>query len=283
MRKTILLVLLCSALFSQAQAPWRARLFVHFETNGVLPPSTDTLWFGCDSLGNEGYQPNLDVLDSFDSSQENKVYFIDETAQTQFGHPTPHTLTKSIKAFNKNGILTFKVKAFGYVHAISWDTTEFIYEQPDFNLNNVYVKCIGCYAGSWEIEEKGIFARYPDGTPTFGSKNSMNIKQGAYMRIDVILRFKDTSSVGINENHGYNQLFKLAGNPVYDEIRIRFNESFSGRILLFDNIGRVVLQTIAVSDIEKTISATHLSNGIYYLQLTNHNNQSTKPIKLFKQ
>ena len=81
MKLKILLCLMLLSSVCSAQPPWRAKLFVHFlDSNNQIV--TDTVWFGCDSLGAEGFQSGLDVIDT--SLQWNKVYSADELIKTKF-------------------------------------------------------------------------------------------------------------------------------------------------------------------------------------------------------
>nr|MCU0423344.1 hypothetical protein [Bacteroidia bacterium] len=41
-------------LSTQAQIPWRAKIIGHFWDHDSQAVFLDTLWFGCDSLGDEG-------------------------------------------------------------------------------------------------------------------------------------------------------------------------------------------------------------------------------------
>ncbi|MFN3446103.1 MAG: hypothetical protein ACK44D_10200, partial [Bacteroidia bacterium] len=125
--KFTLLFIVFSAICN-AQAPWKAKLFVHYYEDPTGKTITDTIWFGCDSLGADGYQAGLDVVDTiFD---QNKTLFSDPLAQSQLGLPSQYNLKTNIKAFNQNGTVSYKLMANGWVFALSWDTTDFIYEQP---------------------------------------------------------------------------------------------------------------------------------------------------------
>jgi len=77
-------ILLCLMLLSSvcsAQAPWRAKLFFHFlDSNNTIV--TDTVWFGCDSLGDIGFQQGLDVFDTI--VKPNKVLGFDSLVQIQY-------------------------------------------------------------------------------------------------------------------------------------------------------------------------------------------------------
>lgn len=272
-------ILLCLMLFSSvcsAQAPWRARLFVHYSEDPTGKVITDTVWFGCDSLGAEGYQVGLDVVDTV--YDQNKTFFSDPLAQSQLGLPSHYNLKTNIKAFNKNGTTSFKLKANGWVFAVSWDTTEFIYEQPDFKLIGTVLKCRDCYISAWELESYGVFGIYADGTPTFGGRDSTDILQGNGMELEIVIYFKDTNTVGLKDfaiNHS------LSENPVTNNISINFKEPFLGYITILNSLGQVLYTSYIQNQNNHIIDVDHFASGVYYLQISTPEIQS-KPIKLLK-
>lgn len=280
MKLKILLCLMLLSSVCSAQPPWRARLFVHYSEDPTGKVITDTVWFGCDSLGAEGYQVGLDVVDTI--YDQNKTFFSDPLAQSQLGLPSHYNLKTNIKAFNKNGTTSFKLKANGWVFAVSWDTTEFIYEQPDFKLFSAVLKCYDCYLGLWERELYGIFGRYTDGTPTFGGRDSIDILQGNGMELEIVLRFKDTSTVGFSEAERKNFVnFELQENPVTNKVSINFKNNFTGSISLSNNLGQILYTSNIQNQTNHNCNIEHLRNGIYYLQISTPEIQS-KPIKLLK-
>ncbi len=263
-----------------AQAPWRARLFVHYSEDPTGKVITDTVWFGCDSLGAEGYQVGLDVIDTV--YDQNKTFFSDPLAQSQLGLPSHYNLKTNIKAFNKNGTTTFKLKANGWVFAVSWDTTEFIYEQPDFKLFTTNLFCKDCYLSTWEREQHTLMSRNAEGSHKFYGRDSIDVLQGNGMELEIVLRFKDTSTVGLKSFVSAKPIgYILNENPVAKEIIISFENHFTGEIYLLNNLGQV-LQTIKIQN--QTIAnfaVDYLTNGIYYLRISK-NETLSKPIKLLK-
>jgi hypothetical protein len=118
----IITLLLAFVTYTNAQAPWRAKLFVHFlDSNNQMV--TDTVWFGCDSLGDIGYQAGLDVIDT--SMQRNKVYSSDNLVKSQFNTDCANLKT-NIQAFVPRSS-TFLFYALGNPVSISWDTSDFRY------------------------------------------------------------------------------------------------------------------------------------------------------------
>ena len=129
--KPFTLLLLFGLFFSlnvQAQKPWRAKLFVHFlDSNNQIV--TDTVWFGADSLGDAGYQPGLDVIDT--NLQWNKVYSSDELIKVQCNTDCAN-LKVNIEKFTKN--ITLDFFCLGNPVSISWDTLDFFYRDSIYPL-----------------------------------------------------------------------------------------------------------------------------------------------------
>lgn len=276
MKFKFILLFITFSVICNAQASWKAKLFVHYYEDPTGKTITDTIWFGCDSLGADGYQAGLDVVDTI--FEQNKTLFSDPLAQSQLGLPSQYNLKTNIKAFNKNGTVSYKLMAYGWVFALSWDTTDFMYEQPDFRLIGASLKCYGCNIGTWERYSYGIFGSYDDGTPTFGGRDSVDILTGNNMQFDIILYFKDTNTVGLNE---FPLNFTLNQNPVHNEIVLHFKEHITGNITLTNNLGKVVYSSNLQNQIKYNFDVTNLVSGLYYLSVSNNQTQS-KPIKILK-
>ena len=64
---TILLFSISFFCFSQ-NFPWNAKFIISYPLN---PAIADTVWFGCDTAGADGYQVGLDIIDTaFNDSLE---------------------------------------------------------------------------------------------------------------------------------------------------------------------------------------------------------------------
>lgn len=122
--KTLFFPLLLFLAFTcNAQSPWRAKLIIYFEDSASnLHP--DTIWFGCDSLGADGFQEELDVFDTR-NPQMNQVTGFDSVTNIQF---PGKTLRTNIKAFAFDKGFSFQVKCNGTVKYIKWDSLEFKYQ-----------------------------------------------------------------------------------------------------------------------------------------------------------
>jgi hypothetical protein len=277
MKKAIILpfVFLCLNLF--AQAPWRAKLYVHFSTVTGNNLVTDTVWFGCDSLGAEGYQTGLDQLDT--ALADNKVFFEDAIVKNQLGLNTPYNLNKSIKAFKRNGDVTFRIQAFGQVESISWDTADFIYNSTDFGLFTCGIRGLNCYLGLWDRTEYPLLSRNGQNRH-FRATDSLQILQGFDMLIDFIIRFKDSTTGLIDRKEIANDVF--IQNPIIDdklEVSL-FNNNYT-HASVYNQLGQLVWQQ-TITQTQNTWDVSSLPNGIYLITF-NNNTQQTKPIKLLKQ
>ena len=274
MRTLPFLLILCTTI-AQAQVPWRAKLFVHFSTSNEFV--TDTIWFGCDSLGAEGYQEGLDQLDTI--LNENKVFFEDEIVRNQLGLNTSYNLNNSIKAFKKNGEVTFRIQAFGQVEAISWDTNDFIYNSKDFELYSCGIRGIGCYLGLWDRTQHALLTREGQNR-FFGRKDSLIILQGFDMLIDLIIRLKDTTTgLTVNNNSTLGASFQ---NPVINnKLEVTLLQNEYNEVSIYNQLGQIVWQQ-AITQTQHTWDVSTLTNGIYFIAF-NNNTLQTKPFKLLKQ
>lgn len=276
MKSRFLLFLIMLSSICSAQAPWRARLFVHYSDDPTGKTVTDTVWFGCDSLGAEGFQPGLDVLDTV--YEQNKTFFSDPLAQTQLGLPWQYNLKTNIKAFNKNGTVSYRLKANGWVFAISWDTTEFLYEQPDFKLFTINLFCKDCYLSTWEREQHTLMSRNADGSHKFFGRDSIEVLQGNGMELEIILNFKDTNTVGGKE---INLNYTLMENPINKSVNVNFQESFTGKAIITNNLGQILHASDIQNQNSHIINVEYLTSGVYYLLISTPEIQ-IKPTKLLK-
>ncbi len=81
---------------------------------------------------------------------------------------------------------------------------------------------------------------------------------------------------GINEI-GKNS-YSFYPNPAKEKIFIEFIDEFSGYITLFDVTGKQVRSINSNHQLSVILNIDDLLPGLYFLQLTNNENQSTKPI-----
>ena len=72
-------------------------------------------------------------------------------------------------------------------------------------------------------------------------------------------------------------------NPVNDCIHIEFNANFDSNVtvLLYDATGKLIYEAINNASNIRSIPATDLSTGVYFLQLTNGSTEVTERIMVF--
>jgi hypothetical protein len=123
MKTLIFPLFLLLSFVSNAQSPWRAKLIIYFEdSSSNLHP--DTIWFGCDRLGDDGFQEGLDVFDNR-TPQMDQVTGFDSVTNIQF---PGKRLRTNIKAFKFDKGFNFQVRCNGIVKYIKWDSLEFKYQ-----------------------------------------------------------------------------------------------------------------------------------------------------------
>lgn len=133
MKKVLfLLIIFLSTNNIYAQKTWRAKLYVHF-LDSANKIRTDTVWVGCDTAGGDGFQAGLDVFDTIGANY--KILSHDSLVQVQYGTDCGNVKT-NIKKFSYTPV-SFDFYAMGKIVSLSWDTTDFIY---DDSLNKYYLE-----------------------------------------------------------------------------------------------------------------------------------------------
>jgi hypothetical protein len=292
----ILLITYCLMLPSllQAQPPWRAKLFMHFlDSNNQI--ATDTVWFGCDSLGAEGYQPGLDSVVT--NLQWNKVYSTDDLVKAQFGTDCAN-LKRNIIGFKKQKS-SFRFYAFGKPISMSWDTMDFRYFDPSYWLSYVEIKPANGYINNIDQQY------YEVAGDNYFIINGQYIFRGFWVHpVDSIRLFPESLHSGCSFSNyvfefyiniimgprfviGVDELLRegklsIYPNPFIDKLFIRQNKGIEfSEISLYDMQGGQVLKSNINVDI--TIFDTdRLPAGIYYMTFKENNIEIYKPIKLIK-
>lgn len=279
----LILLLIGTFLFTitnstQAQTPWRAKLFVHFlDSNNKIV--TDTVWFGCDSLGDIGYQQGLDIFDT--AVTQNKVLGFDSLVQIQYKTGCAN-LKQNVKQLKK-GVTDFTFYAFGRVVAMSWDKLDFLYNPDTLHwLTFAYLISKNSYLRVFDNNEADIcylvgttlkFALY-DSIRAFGEGMlplECNYQSKiTHLRLLVNFGYYD-SSIGLKKSslNGAD----IYPNPVNRILHVSFNKLFSGVLQVITPLGfQVMSQDINASDYSE-IDLSSLSNGLYYINFTDKKNQ----------
>jgi hypothetical protein len=296
--KPIALFLLFMMLFSlgsNAQKPWRAKLFVHFlDSNNQIV--TDTVWFGTDSLGDVGYQPWLDVIDT--NLQRNKVYSSDELIKTQYNTDCANLKVNIIKFKKREN--TFKFYAFGNPVALSWDTTDLKYYDSSFTIT--YLDIIAYNGYIFDID-RYIFRIIKDSYTmvngdyeyvgsTVSEIDSIRIiremRQGSICRTkNEFFEFDINFIMGLRFDVGIaeiNPLPELIVYPVPFNNFLNIENKIGNKLLkikIYDLTGRLVFEApLNNSDIR--VDTIYLPSGVYYLKLYDEVTALNKPLKIIK-
>lgn len=292
----ILVLISCLMLSSllQAQPPWRAKLFVHFlDSNNQI--ATDTVWFGCDSLGAEGYQVNLDSLTT--KLQWNKVYCADDVVKNQFSTDCAN-LKQNIIGFKKQKS-SFRFYAFGKPISMSWDTLDFRYFDSSFKLSNIDILPVNGFVH--EIDGKG----WGIGGDSYVKIGNNYYYQGfSCNKIDSIRVLPETLINGCNitsdgfvfdieiyigwwDFTGFDDLFAASSvtaypNPFNNKIFIE-NDSpnfKTEKVAMYDINGNEIISSVLAGKNE--METSEIKPGLYFLYILNDQPINTKPIKMIK-
>lgn len=292
MKKILLLTFVLFAANSFAQKPWRAKLFIHFlDSNNKAV--TDTIWFGLDSLGDEGYQEGLDVFDTDD--EVNTILSHDSLVQNQFNTYCGN-LKYNIKKMNY-GVTTFDFYALGRIMSMSWDSLDFLYEDTlnQFFLQSAWLTTNSGFLGNIDRDNYSIISRYVD--------------KNYYLR-DSILAFSESPRKTCNRNNwiynfklnvGFVQRLRYVGvndipindltvypNPFSNNIYLSFkNEAFVNKlnIKIYTNVGLLIKEILINSS--NNFSYTNLNleelvEGIYIMTIEDETNRKVSYHKMIK-
>lgn len=289
--KTLLLI----SIYSHAQAPWRAKLFVHFlDSNNQIV--TDTVWFGCDSLGAEGFQPGLDVIDT--NLQWNKVYSADDLVKSQFNTDCANLKTNII-GFNKKES-SFKFYAIGNPISISWDTLDFMYFDTTFRLSYTEISTVNGYINN-------IDQRYYNVT-----EDSYEIIGGQYVfrefwvnPIDSVKIIPESLHDGCDfssysfefniniilgprfsirlEELMQQEVLNLYPNPANDYLYVSLAKPASNiQINIFDLMGKLIVSKEIKENTQLIQMPLDMSDGSYIMQITTDNYTARKRFVVVK-
>jgi hypothetical protein len=293
MRYNLLLgVFLLIGLTTFAQAPWRAKLFVHFkDSNNKIV--TDTVWLGCDSLGDVGYQPGLDVIDT--NLQWNHVYSADNMVKTQYNTDCAN-LKRNIIGFKKKQS-SFGFYAIGNPVSMSWDTMDFRYFDSTYRLSLIEIRPVNGYVNGIDglyytiaqdnyylIGGKYIYNRFRM------SKDSIRLLPESLLAECYFSQMIFSFSINIYMgwlNVGYNKESNYINgiiypNPFSNKIFIEQSIQEPMEAIIFSSEGQIEYRQNIISN-KIAIDTEGLKPGIYFIQLSNNNtNHNYKPIKLIK-
>jgi hypothetical protein len=276
--KSLALPLIFGLLFSlntSAQKPFRFKLIAYFEDISDFSIHTDTLYFGCDNLGGEGYQDGLDILDTV--MKPNSWYVVDTIIKKQLNLNSSLNTKKNIKNFGFNKGIGWQTYFNSTLVAIKCDTNELIYNESKKALLGVGISCYGCSIGVWHSESGSLGPiRWYNGIPYF-YQDSIAILESSN-EIKVSLFMIDSMPTGVDKTNNDIQL--LTENPVNENLQIHLNNRFSGQLVLTDVIGN----TNANWAIEQAtphslqLDFKSIKSGFYYLMFIPHNPTYNKSV-----
>ncbi|MCG9879784.1 MAG: T9SS type A sorting domain-containing protein [Bacteroidia bacterium] len=288
-------LLLVITLFSNAQAPWRAKLFVHFlDSNNQIV--TDTVWFGCDSLGAEGFQPGLDVIDT--NLQWNKVYSADEIIKSQFNTDCANMKTNIIGFKKKES--SFKFYAIGNPISISWDTLDFMYFDTIYRLSYTEIRTANGYINNidqryYNVTEdnyKIIGGQYIFNGFWVNPNDSVKLLpeslHGACVFSNYAFEFNINLIMGPRFINGIYELVQqgvlnVYPNPFSNKLMVyQIGTADFSEIILYDMHGKELFKKPLENDVT-LFDTANLPAGIYYMTfMQNNNSKLYKPFKLIK-
>lgn len=295
--KKLLITTLIFVLFQtiHAQQPWRAKLFVHFlDSNNQIV--TDTVWFGCDSLGAEGYQPGLDVIDT--NLKWNKVYSADELIKVQYNTDCANLKT-DIRKFDTINGMKFNFYCTGNPVSMSWDTSDFIYQiDSTYRIHGAILKSINGYLFGIDATS------YIIGGDSYKKVNGEFIYLGfGFSSIDSISVYPESQLSECHIKYGFNFNLEIGtGWAKLTGLIERLTESsniypnpFSDKIYIETKIINAVSKKYSITSLHgiemmtgelienrAVIDTSHLISGIYFITVIDNNVVHTKPYKLIK-
>jgi hypothetical protein len=223
-------------------SPWTAK-FVVTHPNGI---DTDTVWFGADTAGAFGYQLGLDVLDT-NLSAPIRILAFDQVVEDSFGFGTCANLSRDIKGFKTGWYeFTFYVvsdtssSAFGGMAKISWDSTDFMFQNDSFSLDEAYMVSEYGYLNVIDgtiISISGI--KTFDSTRFYTSGNINLINDGIafecnsphiVMKLTLTILFNYYQWVGIGEAFEL-KILNIHPNPARDYVIIQLPSDLTGGII----------------------------------------------------
>jgi hypothetical protein len=274
-----------------AQKPWRAKLFIHFlDSNNKLV--TDTIWFGLDSLGDEGYQEGLDVIDTVGSV--NKILSHDSLVQNQFNTDCGN-LKYNIKKI-KYGETRFDFYAMGRIMSMSWDTLDFLYEDTlnKYFASNCILRAYNGYIGGIDrvqfflmaAEKNKIYFSKRDSIEAFAESplSNCNRQFNVFAFSFTVAFFDKLRNLSIKETEKTN--FLISPNPFKDNVKISFkNEAFHNKLNLkvHSITGKLVKETyLSINGNVANIDLVDLEEGIYILSIEDETNCKVSYHKIIK-
>lgn len=283
--KPLTLLLLFGLFFGlnvQAQKPFRFKLIAFFEDISDFSIHTDTLYFGCDSLGGEGYQEGLDILDTQDINQPNNWLISDTIIEKQLNLKYKANTKQNIKAFNFNNRVTWKTTFNATLFAIKFDSTEMVYKDQSRYLRNAGINCNGCSISSWHKDYEVFIVNWEDNNTGYFYSDSIEILETNYT-MNIFCRINDSLLSGLDEKN--IQLNLLSENPVNEYLQMQLNNNLTGQLILTDVAGSTIANWVIQQNYKQPIQLDFrtIKSGLYYLTfIPDHVEYQKSVLKILK-
>lgn len=295
--KTILFLVFGGAFnWCYSQPPWHAKLFIHFiDSNSQVV--TDTVWFGCDILGAEGYQEGLDMIDTL--LVDNHVYSGDALIQ---GHSNTGcaNLKVNIREFNTKDGMKFQFYTTGKPFSISWDTSDFVYQIDSiYRINEISLSTKSGFFYAWDA------VQYLIGADRYSRINNEFIYNGFRFETDSIRIIPETLVNGCSEDitfsfelemrMGWYKFTGLDSRMIYMEAKVYPNPFEDRLIIELDKISPFNVKSYTIFSLHgdeiisgqitsehSEIETSELKPGFYFITFYNNHSSTSKHLKLLK-
>jgi hypothetical protein len=261
-------LLLFLAFASNAQSPCRAKLIIYFEdSSSNLHP--DTIWFGCDSLGDDGFQEGLDVFDTR-TPQMDQVTGFDSVTNIQF---PGKRLRTNIKAFKLDEAFNFEVQCNGIVKYIKWDSLEFKYQSDKvIRLSASIVALPGVSFDIWHKNEITLTDSWTQLT-----SDMIEVLEGGEwlnfnLRIYLTSIYSSLPEFGFIEN-------KLSLKQINgDKFMLSSESILEGELSIYSLSGQVIEKQTLQNCLSKEFDLSGLPPGLYLVQYIDTNTKFSHKI-----
>jgi hypothetical protein len=286
--KTICILAILMPLFLIAQNPWTGKLYLHFldSNNAAL---TDTIWFGCDSLGGVGYQSGLDKIDT--TVTANKAIGSDSQIRTAFNTGCVN-VKQNVLGFALNNVVRFPFYSFGKIVGISWDTLDFVYPTTDdttYKFRSIILKSTNAFLFAIDIYDYILYDSYNlnwkggnfsihDSIPVIADGNPAMSCSYPYQTGEFMLEvWMGKFNVGLDELHPKSD-WTIYPNPTINSLYIKSENADKTIVTITDIYGNIHINTVLLLSNVHEIDTKILPVGIYFLTLQTPSKKSTHKI-----
>ncbi len=295
----------CHFLFAQNVEPWNSKFIV--SANGF----SDTVWFGCDSLGAFGFQSGLDLLDDSGNTAPLRIISFDSIIQIDSATSQCGNLIRNTIGFDENPLGTVQQGYYPNVYntefkffilmdtatvgagdsvGLSWDATDFDFSSDLFNLSYASITSENGFFGSvgsgldwyWLVDDYSSSdpKEFNDSSVTVIVQSPVSVCADQYANYPFISEFRLNVTFNLYDTTSYIQSIdakeKLGTlvypNPFDNELLIQFDETKERSVVISDITGKTILQTEVLQSDRIKLDIPPLTNGVYFLQIYDANN-----------